>query len=209
MTTNLSTPFVAKILPPDTLNDQASAKRSDKRSHQRPQGDNMTNLGPDRALSPGRTAPRLDNIDQAMLRELSTDARISIRALADRLSISRANAYSRLERLTTDGVITGYTTEIDPYKAGLGTSAYVMLTVEQTSWRAMQAGLQDIPYVQHIALVGGDFDVLLLVRTPDNATLRDVVLERIQAVKGIRATRTWLIFEEATGHGAPGIRRHG
>jgi DNA-binding Lrp family transcriptional regulator len=168
----------------------------------------MTKPLPERAASTGRTAPRLDDIDQAMLGELSADARISIRALADRLSVSRANAYSRLERLTRDGVITGFTTEIDPYKAGLGTSAYVMLTVEQTSWRTMEASLQNIPYVEHIVVVGGDFDVLLLVRTPDNTTLRDVVLERIQAVKGIRATRTWLIFEEATGRGAPGLRRH-
>ena len=138
-----------------------------------------------------------------MLGELSADARISIRALADRLSVSRANAYSRLERLTRDGVITGFTTEIDPYKAGLGTSAYVMLTVEQTAWRAMKAGLRNIPYVEHIALVGGDFDVLLLVRAPDNTTLREVVLERIQAVEGVRATRTWLIFEETNGLSAP------
>ncbi len=137
-----------------------------------------------------------------MLAELVADARISIRALADRLSISRANAYSRLDRLTRDGVITGYGARLDPYRAGLGTSAYVMVSVEQAAWRQMRAGLRTIPYVEHIAMVGGDFDVLLLVRTPDNATLRDVVLERIQAVEGVRSTRTWLIFEETTGPGA-------
>jgi DNA-binding Lrp family transcriptional regulator len=36
----------------------------------------------------------------------------------------------------------------------------------------------------------------MLVRTPDNASLRDVVLARIHAVEGVRATRTWLIFDE-------------
>jgi DNA-binding Lrp family transcriptional regulator len=50
-----------------------------------------------------------------------------------------------------------------------------------------------------VALVGGDFDILLLVRTPDNSTLRDVVLERLQALEGVRSTRTWLIFEELPG----------
>ena len=138
-----------------------------------------------------------------MLGALAADARISIRALADRLNISRANAYSRLDRLTRDGVITGFSARVDPHLAGLGTSAYVMLTVEQTAWRALNVALREIPYVEHIALVGGDFDVLLLVRTPDNATLRDVVLERIQAVEGVRASRTWLIFEETDGAGAP------
>lgn len=138
-----------------------------------------------------------------MLALLTDDARISIRALADRLNISRANAYARLDRLTRDGVITGFSAQVAPQRAGLGTSAYVTLTVEQTAWRALNAALRKIPYIEHIALVGGDFDVLLLVRTPDNATLRDVVLESIQAVEGVRASRTWLIFEETTGSGAP------
>lgn len=138
-----------------------------------------------------------------MLAALTADARISIRALAEKLSISRANAYSRLDRLTREGVIIGYAARLDPVLAGLGTNAYVMVTVEQSAWRGVQAGLRDIPYVEHIALVGGDFDVLLLVRTPDNATLRDIVLERIQAVEGVRATRTWLIFEETAGAGTP------
>jgi DNA-binding Lrp family transcriptional regulator len=151
----------------------------------------------------GRTAQPLDGIDRAMLAILTTDGRISIRALADHLNISRANAYTRLEKLTRDGVITGFGARLDPQLAGFGTSAYVMITVEQAAWRAVQAGLLQIPYVEHIALVGGDFDVLLLVRTPDNATLRDIVLERIQAVDGVRGTRTWLIFEETDGTGAP------
>jgi len=74
-----------------------------------------------------------------------------------------------------------------------------MATGVQTSWRKMATVLQEIAYVEHVALVGGDFDILLLVRTPDNSTLRDVVLERLQALEGVRSTRTWLIFEELPG----------
>ncbi|MFF5986791.1 Lrp/AsnC family transcriptional regulator [Prauserella flavalba] len=155
------------------------------------------------ALPAGRTAAALDAVDRAMLDVLADDARISVRALAERLSISRANAYSRLDRLLRDGVVTGFAARIDPQRAGLGTSAYVLVTVEQTAWRALKDALGAIPHVEHIALVGGDVDVLLLVRTPDNATLRDVVLGRIQAVDGVRATRTWLVFDEFPGAGSP------
>ncbi|HEY3607247.1 MAG TPA: Lrp/AsnC family transcriptional regulator [Pseudonocardiaceae bacterium] len=145
----------------------------------------------------------MDDIDHAILAELAADGRLAVRAMAERLHISRTNAYTRLERLLSEGVITGFGAKIDPRRAGLGTSAYIMITVEQTSWRAMAAELREIPYVEHVALVGGDFDILLLVRTPDNTTLRDVVLERLQALDGVRSTRTWLIFEELTGSTAP------
>ncbi|WP_214409219.1 Lrp/AsnC family transcriptional regulator [Sphaerisporangium fuscum] len=151
---------------------------------------------------PGHSAGRLDEVDRAIIAELRRDGRMSVRTLAERVHISRGNAYARLTRLIDDGVITGFTAELAPHKAGLGTSAYVSVTIEQNSWRTVSARLQEIPYVEHFAMVGGDYDVLILVRTPDNAALRHVVLERIQDVPGVRATRTWLVFDEARGRGA-------
>jgi DNA-binding Lrp family transcriptional regulator len=172
---------------------------SDKRSPIADLADQTSPAAPAVSGVSGRTVPALDDVDRAMLAELSTDGRLAVRALAERLHISRTNAYARLERLMTEGVITGFGARIDPRRAGLGTSAYIMVTVEQTSWRTMATDLHAIPYVDHVALVGGDFDILLLVRTPDNTTLRDVVLERLQALEGVRSTRTWLIFEELPG----------
>ena len=106
-----------------------------------------------------------------------------------------------VDRLVSDGVIIGYAAQIDHERAGLGTSAYVLLTIQQNAWREVAAALAALPYVEHFALVGGDFDVLALVRAPNNAELRHVVLERIQDVPGVRGTRTWLIFDEHEGRG--------
>jgi DNA-binding Lrp family transcriptional regulator len=172
---------------------------SDKRSAATATGDQTSSGTSAQGGLPGRSVAALDDVDRAMLAELASDGRLAVRALAERLHISRTNAYARLERLLAEGVITGFGAKIDPRRAGLGTSAYIMVTVEQTSWRTMATDLHEIPYVDHVALVGGDFDILLLVRTPDNTTLRDVVLERLQALEGVRSTRTWLIFEELPG----------
>ena len=150
---------------------------------------------------PGQPARALDGTDRRILRELVGDARTSIRALAERLHISRANAYARVDRLVADGVITGFSARIAHERAGLGTSAYVSLSIEQNSWREVSAHLRQVPYVEHLSMLGADFDVLVLVRAPDNAALREVVLERIQGVPGVKATRTWLVFEELEGRG--------
>ncbi len=152
--------------------------------------------------SPAKPGRRVDDLDQRILGELVRDGRLSMRALADRLHVSRANAYARVDRLVADGVITGFGARIDPERAGLGTSAYVMVTIEQNTWRDVSARLRAIRYVDHLALVGGDFDVLVLVRAPDNAALRHLVLERIQDVPGVKSTRTWLVFDEADGRAA-------
>jgi DNA-binding Lrp family transcriptional regulator len=149
----------------------------------------------------GRSVRPLDGPDRRLLGELIRDARTSIRALAERVHISRANAYARVDRLVADGVITGFSAQIAHERAGLGTSAYVSLSIEQNSWREVSARLGRLRYVEHVSMLGADFDVLVLVRAPDNAALRDLVLDRIQAIPGVQTTRTWLLFDEIRGPG--------
>lgn len=138
----------------------------------------------------------LDSIDRDILRILQTDGRASIRAVAERVHVSRANAYARINRLVEDGVIRGFGARVDHERAGQGASAYITLKIVQNSWRTVREQLQALPGATHIALVSGDFDVLLLVHTPDNRALRELVLTRIQSIPEVLSTRTLLVFEE-------------
>ncbi|MGC4746251.1 Lrp/AsnC family transcriptional regulator [Micromonospora sp. DT201] len=156
-----------------------------------------------RAAGSGRSARALDEVDRRILDELVRDGRTSVRTLADRIHISRTNAYARVERLLRDGVITGFRAEVAPEAAGLGTSAYMALTIEQNTWREVSAELARVRYVEHVALLSGEHDVLALVRAPDNAALRDVVLDRVQRIAGVLSTRSWLVFEEFGGTQSP------
>lgn len=141
---------------------------------------------------------QVDDTDRALITALRADGRLSVRALAEQVHISRANAYARLERLQRDGVITGFTVLVDPDRMGLATAAYVSVSIEQDSWRRVTRALSALPGVERISLVGAEFDVLVQVRAHDNHELRDVVLSQIQSVPGVRGTRTWLIFDEWT-----------
>jgi DNA-binding Lrp family transcriptional regulator len=124
---------------------------------------------------------------------------MSIRTLAQTLHISRANAYVRVERLRSAGVIRGFHAEIDPAAMGMLTSAYITINLRQGDWRDVCARLHQVPGIAHVALVGGDFDVIALVRARDNADLRRIVLDEIHSIPGVLSTRTLLVFEES-GH---------
>ncbi|MCA0380148.1 MAG: Lrp/AsnC family transcriptional regulator [Actinobacteria bacterium] len=139
----------------------------------------------------------LDDIDHAILSVLVDDARVSMTQLAEAVHISRASAHARFKRLVDEQVITGFTATVDPVRAGQHASAYVTLAVEQPQWQEVRKRLGAIPEVHHIALIGGEFDVIVLVRARDNRDLRRVVLEEIQAIPAVRGTRTQLIFEDA------------
>ncbi|MEO8888306.1 MAG: Lrp/AsnC family transcriptional regulator [Jatrophihabitantaceae bacterium] len=148
-----------------------------------------------RAARDGRTAP-LDDTDQQIVAALREDGRLSMRALAERLHISRANVYTRVERLERERVITGYTATVDPQRCGLGIAAYIYVKINQHSWKAVRQRILALPAVEHGSLVSGDHDLVLLVRTTDNSTLRDLVLTELQAIPEVLATRTELIFDE-------------
>src|SRR3954471_18090351 len=148
------------------------------------------------ASDPAAAVRPLDAIDRTILRLLQEDGRASIRSVAERVHVSRANAYARINRLIEDGVIRGFTARVDHERAGQGASAYITLKIVQNSWRTVREQLQALPGATHIALVSGDFDVLLLVHTPDNKALRELVLTRLQAMPEVLSTRTLLVFEE-------------
>ena len=141
-------------------------------------------------------ATPLDDIDRRILAELSRDGRMSMRTLAEHLHISRANAYARVQRLRDTNVIRGFHADVDHVAAGMGTSAYLTVNLRQAEWRVVGEQLRALPGVVHIALVGGEFDVILLVRAKDNADLRRLVLDVIQGMPGVVSTRTLLVFEE-------------
>jgi DNA-binding Lrp family transcriptional regulator len=159
----------------------------------------MANPGgqpPATSAVPSPAARPLDTIDRSILRMLQTDGRASIRSVAERVHVSRANAYARINRLIDDGVIRGFGARVDQERAGQGASAYVTLKIVQNSWRTVREQLTALPGATHIALVSGDFDVLLLVHTKDNRELRELVLTRIQSIPEVLSTRTLLVFEE-------------
>ncbi|MFC7401795.1 Lrp/AsnC family transcriptional regulator [Citricoccus sp. GCM10030269] len=144
------------------------------------------------ATTPGR----IDAVDELILAELTRDGRQSVTALAQKVHISRAHAYARINRLQDDGVITRYSAVIDPVLAGLRSSAYVTLKLRQHGWREVREALSTIPEIYHVSLVGGNFDVLLLVRARDNQDLRRVVFDHIQPLPGVLDTQTFVIFED-------------
>lgn len=142
-------------------------------------------------------APDLDATDRAIVTLLAEDGRASVAALAETVHISRGHAHQRLNRLREAGVITGFRATLDPEAIGLRSSAYVTMKLRQHSWRTFRAALLRIPEVHHVALVGGAFDVILLVRAADNAALRQVVFDVLQAMPEVVDTQTHLIFEDA------------
>jgi DNA-binding Lrp family transcriptional regulator len=138
----------------------------------------------------------IDAIDQRIVDVLRVDSRVSVSELATRVNVSRANAYQRLDRLTSDGVIRRFTVDVDHRALGHTITALILMDINQHAWRAVEDEVMELPGVEYVALTTGTFDVVVLVRAPDMDTLRDVVLERLQSMPAVRSTQTSFVLEE-------------
>lgn len=140
--------------------------------------------------------PTLDDTDRRILGEVVGDGRVSVNTLAERIGVSRATAYSRLERLQESGVITGFRAVVDPAKAGLPVAALILANVEQHAWQEARDELLRLPGLEYLAFTSGGFDMVLLVRVPDVVSLRDVVLVRLHGSRHVRSTQTIFVLDE-------------
>ncbi len=154
-------------------------------------------MGPPRGTPTRRPARAgLDDADRRIIELLQEDGRLSVNDLAQRVGVSRANVYQRLSRLRSGGVIKGFTVRTDPHLLGLDVAALIIVNADQRSWRELLDQVQELPGAEYVALTAGGFDFVVLVRVPDVETLRDVVLERLQGMPGVRSTQTIFILDE-------------
>lgn len=144
----------------------------------------------------------LDDVDQMIVQELMVDGRLTVPALAERVGVSRATAYNRFDRLVDSGVITGFGARVDPVAVGLGVAALVLLTADQGDWPDLNQRLLATTGVQWVGMGAGSFDFMVLVRATDLTQLRDVVLQELLGIGGIRTTQTAVLLGESRPDGA-------
>jgi Lrp/AsnC family leucine-responsive transcriptional regulator len=93
-------------------------------------------------------------------------------------------------------VIRRYTIATDPEQVGCESTALVLLTGRQLSRHELLAMLTAIPQVRYAAFLAGGFDIALLLRGRNLREIRDVIMEQLQQLPGIRGTQTFFVLDE-------------
>ncbi len=140
----------------------------------------------------------LDRFDQAILRVLSVDGRVSVTELARRIGLSKSPAQARLKRLEAGGVITGYRAQIDPRRIDAAHVAFVEVKLSDTRETALDAfasAVRKVPEIEECHLIAGAFDYLLKVRSSDIASYRRVLAEHISSLPHVMSTSTHVVME--------------
>ena len=135
----------------------------------------------------------LDAIDFEILRLLQQDGRISNAELAQRVNLAPPTVLRRVKLLEERGYIKGYTALVDPLALGLTVTAFIFVeTAAGCNLNETEEFLAQLPGLQEIHHLIGEWCFLLKVRTASPQTLEQLVYQQLRNHPHVRRTLTTL-----------------
>ena len=132
----------------------------------------------------------LDDLDIAILQKLQEDGRRPYADIGKCLGISSGTVRNRVCRFTESGIlkVVGW---ISPLAVGFKAPAQIQVIVEPPELLDEVADkIAEIPEAVFVAIVTGEFDILLDVRCRDLEHLLELISKRLQKIHGVAKTHT-------------------
>ncbi len=141
----------------------------------------------------------LEAKNRGILELLQQNSRMSVREIAKILDMPPTTIHSRIKKMERDGLITGYTVKLDENKLGVGTKAFVFISLE-SNVKDIDFGsilvkkLVKYPEIQEVCNLSGDWDVLVKIRVENTEKIGEFVINKIRKIPGVERTVTAIVF---------------
>lgn len=130
----------------------------------------------------------LDRTDLRILAILQSDGRITNADLADKVNLSPSACLRRLQRLEAEGIVTGYSAQVDPQAVGLGLEAFVRVQLTKHESAAVERFVERVNGWDEVVAcyaLTGDMDYLLHVYVADLQDFSRFLLDRLLNAAGV------------------------
>lgn len=137
----------------------------------------------------------LDDLDRRIIEALRQNGRMSNLDLAEVIPLSHSAISRRVKRLEDGGVIKGYTARIDPMAIDETVRAFVAVSRQpHVPAHDLAQVLRGLDGVVSCWIVSGDSDIFLELAARDMAHFSSIMLDCVQNVPGVAATRSMFIL---------------
>ncbi|MEP3046727.1 MAG: winged helix-turn-helix transcriptional regulator [Roseibium sp.] len=141
----------------------------------------------------------LDSTDRRILKVLQEDGRITNTELSERINLSATATTERMKRLMRDGIIEGFSANLNPRKVDRSLLVFVEIRLERTSpeiFDAFKHAVERSNDILECHMVAGGFDYLIKSRVKDMEAYRMFLSDVVLALPGVRETHTYAVMEE-------------
>ena len=140
----------------------------------------------------------IDKLDRQILSVLMKDAKTPYTDIAKQLYVSGGTIHVRMKKLEQLGIVKAASLEIDHAKLGYDISAFLGIYLDKSSMYADVArDLKSIPEIVSAHYTTGLYNIFAKIVCRDTKHLRTVLHYKIQNIKGIQRTETFISLEES------------
>ena len=139
-------------------------------------------------MSTSATADRI-------LQILETDAQASVSEIAERADVSKPTVRKYIRQLEDDGVIVGYSAEVDPKKLTGQSIALVGMDVASEQYVDATNALKALDALESLYSSSGDHMLMAEVRAGDGDELGRVINDQILKIDGVTAAHPSFLQE--------------
>jgi Lrp/AsnC family transcriptional regulator, regulator for asnA, asnC and gidA len=136
---------------------------------------------------------RLDKIDEKIINELSSDSKIGLRQLAQKLGVSFVTVRNRIKKLEDMKAIKQYTAKVDYEKLGYEVHIIIEVRIQRGKLIELEKRIANSPNVYALYDVTGDFDALVIAKFKSTKSM-DAFLKKIQTYDFVERTNTILVL---------------
>lgn len=130
----------------------------------------------------------LDRTDLRILAVLQGEGRITNAELAERVSLSPSACLRRLQRLEEEGILIGYTAQLDPEAVGLGLQAFVRVQLTKHEAETIERFVEHVNTWDEVVAcyaLTGDMDYLMHIYVADLQHFSRFLLDRLLNASGV------------------------
>lgn len=134
-----------------------------------------------------------DQLDRKILALLRDNARLPVASLAATLGVSRTTVRARMERMETNGTISGYGVRLGAPDDAERVRAIAMIEVEGHVTDKVARSLSGLPQVRALHSTNGRWDLVAEIECASLPEF-DSVLNTIRRIEGISLTETNILL---------------
>ncbi|WP_227376085.1 HTH-type transcriptional regulator LrpA1 [Haladaptatus halobius] len=136
-----------------------------------------------------------ESTEDRILRVLEHDAQASYSEIADRAGVSKPTVRKYIDKLEDEGVIVGYSAEVDPKKLSSQSIALVGIDVESERYVEATRALKELDDIETLYTCSGDHMLMAEVRAPNGDAVGGVISDQILVIDGVSAAHPSFLQE--------------
>jgi DNA-binding Lrp family transcriptional regulator len=131
----------------------------------------------------------MDELDQKIVRILTENCLTPFVSMARKLRVAEGTVRYRVRRLQKQGIIQGFRAIIDPVHLGLGTAAFVAITVIPSYLPQVAAAVANLESVLAVYETHTYGDLLLKIQAATPSNLSDLITTEIKTIEGVTSSQ--------------------